>query len=73
MSTSHNWLDMRDYNDFVKDMGGGQCVDMLRYYPDRGLPWNQRDNSLEGVQDAVAWKLVGIYSEFRKTGPGDDA
>ncbi|MBS1656320.1 MAG: class I tRNA ligase family protein, partial [Bacteroidetes bacterium] len=35
MSTSRNWkLDMRDYiNDFVKkENGGGQCVDMLRYY-----------------------------------------
>ena len=35
MSTSRNWkLEMRDYiNDFVKPAnGGGQCVDMLRYY-----------------------------------------
>ena len=57
MSTSRNWkLEMRDYiNDFVKkENGGGQCVDMLRYYLTQIAP-ETKDSEFtwKGFQDAV--------------------
>lgn len=68
MSTSRNWkLDMRDYiNDFVKkENGGGQCVDMLRYYLTQIAP-ETKDSEFtwKGFQDAVNSELVSIFGNF---------
>ena len=68
MSTSRNWkLDMRDYiNDFVKaENGGGQCVDMLRYYLTQIAP-ETKDSEFtwKGYQDAVNSELVAIFGNF---------
>ena len=68
MSTSRNWkLEMRDYiNDFVKkDNGGGQCVDMLRYYLTQIAP-ETKDSEFtwKGYQDAVNSELVSIFGNF---------
>ncbi len=68
MSTSRNWkLDMRDYiNDFVKqDNGGGQCVDMLRYYLTQIAP-ETKDSEFtwKGFQDAVNSELVAVFGNF---------
>ncbi len=68
MSTSRNWkLDMRDYiTDFVKkDNGGGQCVDMLRYYLTQIAP-ETKDSEFtwKGFQDAVNSELVNIFGNF---------
>ncbi len=68
MSTSRNWkLDMRDYiNDFVKkENGGGQCVDMLRYYLTQIAP-ETKDSEFtwKGFQDAVNSELVAIFGNF---------
>ncbi|MEI9945883.1 MAG: methionine--tRNA ligase [Chitinophagaceae bacterium] len=68
MSTSRNWkLEMRDYiTDFVKkDNGGGQCVDMLRYYLTQIAP-ETKDSEFtwKGFQDAVNSELVSIFGNF---------
>ena len=68
MSTSRNWkLDQRDYiNDFVKkENGGGQCVDMLRYYLTLIAP-ETKDSEFtwKGFQDAVNSELVSIFGNF---------
>ena len=68
MSTSRNWkLDMRDYiTDFVKmQNGGGQCVDMLRYYLTQIAP-ETKDSEFtwKGFQDAVNSELVSIFGNF---------
>ncbi|HEX4876511.1 MAG TPA: methionine--tRNA ligase [Chitinophagaceae bacterium] len=68
MSTSRNWkLDMRDYiNDFVKkENGGGQCVDMLRYYLTQIAP-ETKDSEFtwKGFQDAVNSELVSVFGNF---------
>ena len=68
MSTSRNWkLDMRDYiDDFVKkDNGGGQCVDMLRYYLTQIAP-ETKDSEFtwKGFQDAVNSELGSIFGNF---------
>ena len=74
MSTSRNWkLEMRDYiNDFVKNAdgtdkenGGGQCVDMLRYYLTQIAP-ETKDSEFtwKGFQDAVNSELVAIFGNF---------
>ncbi len=68
MSTSRNWkLDMGDYiNDFVKkENGGGQCVDMLRYYLTQIAP-ETKDSEFtwKGFQDAVNSELVSIFGNF---------
>ncbi|MFN4285371.1 MAG: methionine--tRNA ligase [Lacibacter sp.] len=68
MSTSRNWkLDMRDYiNDFVKqENGGGQCVDMLRYYLTQIAP-ETKDSEFtwKGFQDAVNNELVSIFGNY---------
>lgn len=68
MSTSRNWkLDMRDYiHDFVKkDNGGGQCVDMLRYYLTQIAP-ETKDSEFtwKGFQDAVNSELVAVFGNF---------
>jgi methionyl-tRNA synthetase len=68
MSTSRNWkLEMRDYiNDFVKkDNGGGQCVDMLRYYLTQIAP-ETKDSEFtwKGFQDAVNSELGSIFGNF---------
>ena len=68
MSTSRNWkLDMRDYIlDFVKkENGGGQCVDMLRYYLTQIAP-ETKDSEFtwKGFQDAVNSELVAIFGNF---------
>lgn len=68
MSTSRNWkLDQRDYiNDFVKkENGGGQCVDMLRYYLTQIAP-ETKDSEFtwKGFQDAVNSELVAIFGNF---------
>jgi len=68
MSTSRNWkLDMRDYiNDFVKkENGGGQCVDMLRYYLTQISP-ETKDSEFtwKGFQDAVNSELVSVFGNF---------
>ncbi|MBC7949484.1 MAG: methionine--tRNA ligase [Chitinophagaceae bacterium] len=68
MSTSRNWkLEMRDYiKDFVKkDNGGGQCVDMLRYYLTQIAP-ETKDSEFtwKGFQDAVNSELVSIFGNF---------
>lgn len=68
MSTSRNWkLEMRDYiNDFVKKPnGGGQCVDMLRYYLTQIAP-ETKDSEFtwKGFQDAVNSELVSIFGNF---------
>jgi len=68
MSTSRNWkLDMRDYiNDFVKkEYGGGQCVDMLRYYLTQIAPETKDSEFMwKGFQDAVNSELVSIFGNF---------
>ncbi|MBC7872596.1 MAG: methionine--tRNA ligase [Ferruginibacter sp.] len=68
MSTSRNWnLEMRDYiHDFVKkENGGGQCVDMLRYYLTQIAP-ETKDSEFtwKGFQDAVNSELVSIFGNF---------
>jgi methionyl-tRNA synthetase len=68
MSTSRNWkLDMRDYiTDFVKkENGGGQTVDMLRYYLTQIAP-ETKDSEFtwKGFQDAVNSELVSIFGNF---------
>jgi methionyl-tRNA synthetase len=68
MSTSRNWkLEIRDYiNDFVKkENGGGQCVDMLRYYLTQIAP-ETKDSEFtwKGFQDAVNSELVSIFGNF---------
>jgi methionyl-tRNA synthetase len=68
MSTSRNWkLEMRDYiNDFVKkENGGGQCVDMLRYYLTQIAP-ETKDSEFtwKGFQDAVNSELVAVFGNF---------
>ena len=68
MSTSRNWkLDMRDFiYDFVKkENGGGQCVDMLRYYLTQIAP-ETKDSEFtwKGFQDAVNSELVSIFGNF---------
>lgn len=68
MSTSRNWkLDMRDYiNDFVKkENGGGQCVDMLRYYLTQIAP-ETKDSEFtwKGFQDAANSELASIFGNF---------
>lgn len=68
MSTSRNWkLDMRDYiQDFVKkENGGGQAVDMLRYYLTQIAP-ETKDSEFtwKGFQDAVNSELVSIFGNF---------
>ena len=68
MSTSRNWkLDMRDYiNDFVKaENGGGQAVDMLRYYLTQIAP-ETKDSEFtwKGFQDAVNNELVAVLGNF---------
>jgi methionyl-tRNA synthetase len=68
MSTSRNWkLDMRDYiNDFVKkENGGGQCVDMLRYYLTQIAPETKDSEFMwKGFQDAVNSELGSIFGNF---------
>ena len=68
MSTSRNWkLDQRDYiNDFIKkDNGGGQCVDMLRYYLTLIAPETKDSEFMwKGFQDAVNSELVSIFGNF---------
>lgn len=68
MSTSRNWkLDMRDYiNDFVKkENGGGQCVDMLRYYLTQIAPETKDSEFMwKGFQEAVNSELVSIFGNF---------
>lgn len=68
MSTSRNWkLEMRDFiTDFVKkENGGGQCVDMLRYYLTQIAP-ETKDSEFtwKGFQDAVNSELVSIFGNF---------
>ncbi|MBK9570270.1 MAG: methionine--tRNA ligase [Chitinophagaceae bacterium] len=68
MSTSRNWkLDMRDYiRDFVKkENGGGQCVDMLRYYLTQIAP-ETKDSEFtwKGFQDSVNSELVSIFGNY---------
>lgn len=68
MSTSRNWkLDMRDYiQDFVQPAnGGGQCVDMLRYYLTQIAP-ETKDSEFtwKGFQEAVNSELVAIFGNF---------
>lgn len=68
MSTSRNWkLEMRDYiDDFVKkENGGGQCVDMLRYYLTQIAP-ETKDSEFtwKGFQDAVNSELVNKFGNF---------
>jgi len=68
MSTSRNWkLEMRDYiNDFVnRPNGGGQCVDMLRYYLTQIAP-ETKDSEFtwKGFQDAVNSELGSIFGNF---------
>jgi methionyl-tRNA synthetase len=68
MSTGRNWkLDMRDYiNNFVKqENGGGQCVDMLRYYLTQIAPETKDSEFMwKGFQDAVNSELVSIFGNF---------
>jgi len=68
MSTSRNWkLDQRDYiNDFVKkENGGGQCVDMLRYYLTQIAPETKDSEFMwKGFQEAVNSELVSIFGNF---------
>jgi methionyl-tRNA synthetase len=68
MSTSRNWkLDMRDYiNDFIKkENGGGQCVDMLRFYLTQIAPETKDSEFIwKGFQDAVNSELVSIFGNF---------
>lgn len=68
MSTSRNWnLEMRSYiDDFVKkENGGGQCVDMLRYYLTQIAP-ETKDSEFtwKGFQDAVNSELVSVFGNF---------
>jgi len=58
---------MRDYiNDFVKkENGGGQCVDMLRYYLTQIAPETKDSEFMwKGFQDAVNSELVSIFGNF---------
>jgi methionyl-tRNA synthetase len=58
---------MRDYiNDFVKkENGGGQCVDMLRYYLTQIAPETKDSEFIwKGFQDAVNSELVSIFGNF---------
>jgi methionyl-tRNA synthetase len=68
MSTSRGWkVDMRDYiEDFVKkENGGGQCVDMLRYYLTQIAPETKdSDFTWKGFQDAANSELVSIFGNF---------
>ena len=68
MSTSRNWkLEMRDYiNDFIKkENGGGQCVDMLRYYLTQIAPETKDSEFMwKGFQDAVNSELVSVFGNF---------
>jgi methionyl-tRNA synthetase len=68
MSTSRNWkLDMQDFiNDFVKkENGGGQCVDMLRYYLTLIAPETKDSEFIwKGFQEAVNSELVSIFGNF---------
>lgn len=68
MSTSRGWkLDMREYiEDFVKkENGGGQCVDMLRYYLTQIAPETKdSDFTWKGFQDAVNSELGSIFGNF---------
>ncbi|HEU4574188.1 MAG TPA: methionine--tRNA ligase [Chitinophagaceae bacterium] len=68
MSTSRNWkLEMRDYiTDFVKkENGGGQCVDMLRYYLTQIAPETKDSEFMwKGFQDAVNNELVAVFGNF---------
>jgi methionyl-tRNA synthetase len=68
MSTSRGWkVDMRDYiTDFVKkENGGGQCVDMLRYYLTQIAPETKdSDFTWKGFQDAANSELVSIFGNF---------
>ncbi len=68
MSTSRNWkIDMQDYiDDFVKkENGGGQCVDMLRYYLTQIAP-ETKDSEFtwKGFQDAINSELVAVFGNF---------
>jgi len=68
MSTSRNWkIDMQDYiDDFVnKPNGGGQTVDMLRYYLTQIAP-ETKDSEFtwKGFQDAVNSELVAVFGNF---------
>ncbi len=68
MSTSRNWkIDMQDYiDDFVnKANGGGQTVDMLRYYLTQIAP-ETKDSEFtwKGFQDAVNSELVAVFGNF---------
>ncbi|MFN5642432.1 MAG: methionine--tRNA ligase [Sphingobacteriales bacterium] len=68
MSTSRNWkIDMQDYiDDFVKkENGGGQAVDMLRYYLTQIAP-ETKDSEFtwKGFQDAVNSELVAVFGNF---------
>lgn len=68
MSTSRNWkLEMRDYiTDFVKkENGGGQCVDMLRYYLTQIAPETKDSEFMwKGFQDAVNSELVSVFGNY---------
>ncbi len=58
---------MRDYiKDFVKkENGGGQCVDMLRYYLTQIAPETKDSEFMwKGFQDAVNSELVSIFGNF---------
>jgi methionyl-tRNA synthetase len=58
---------MRDYiNDFVKkENGGGQCVDMLRYYLTQIAPETKDSEFMwKGFQDAVNSELVSVFGNF---------
>jgi methionyl-tRNA synthetase len=58
---------MRDYiRDFVKkDNGGGQCVDMLRFYLTQIAPETKDSEFMwKGFQDAVNNELVAIFGNF---------
>src|SRR5688500_2637063 len=60
-------MEMREYiNDVVKkENGGGQCVDMLRYYLTLIAP-ETKDSEFtwKGFQDAVNSELVSIFGNF---------
>jgi methionyl-tRNA synthetase len=68
MSTSRGWkIDMQDYiDDFVKkENGGGQTVDMLRYYLTQIAPETKDSEFIwKGFQDAVNSELVSVYANF---------
>ena len=68
MSTSRNWkLDMRDYiNDFVKkENGGGQTVDMLRFYLTQIAPESKDSEFIwKGFQSGVNSELGGKFGNY---------